>query len=97
MVVEPDEALRDVTEAVLAGLRFAVVPVESIEQALSLSRAIRPSVIVCAESDASTCHALLSIPIPVVRFVDPADALIERIREAIRAARVVRFESAGDH
>jgi hypothetical protein len=90
MVIEPDAGTRDVTEAILAKLRFAVVPVDSIDQAASISRALRPTVIVCAERAVGGCTALIPA-IPVVALVEPPDALIDRIREAIRAAKVVPF------
>jgi hypothetical protein len=92
MVIEADTARRDATEAILAKLRFAVVPVESVERAVALSQALRPSVIVCKELDVRGCQALLQSHIPVVPLIESPDILIDRIRQAIRASRVLPFE-----
>ena len=86
MVIESDSAKRDVTEAILARLSFAVVPVDSVERALSITRALRPSVIVCPEDDAPLVHAGLQSPdIPVVTMTGEPEVLLENIRKAIRA------------
>ena len=86
MVIEPDAEKREVTEAILARLRFAVVPVDSVERALSITRALRPSVIVCSEGDAPHVHAgLQGADVPVVTIAGEPDVLLENIRRAIRA------------
>lgn len=86
MVIEPDAERRDVTEAILMKLRFAVVPVESVEQALTVTRAVRPNVIVCPAADAEHVRdGLINGDIPVVPVPDEPDALIEDIRFALRA------------
>lgn len=86
MVVEPDSERRDVTEAILMKLRFAVVPVESVDKALTVTRAVRPNVIVCPAEDAEQIReGLIGGDIPVVAIPDEPDALIENIRFALRA------------
>jgi hypothetical protein len=90
MVIEPDAGRRDVTEAILAKLRFAVVPVDSIDQAAAIGAALRPTVIVCPPQTVTRCAAALPT-IPIVGLVESPDALVERIREAIRAAKIVPF------
>lgn len=86
MVIESDSQKRDVTEAILAKLHFAVVPVDSVERALSITKALRPSVIVCEEVDEARVRTDLNAPeVAVVAMVDEPDALLERIRLAIRA------------
>jgi CheY-like chemotaxis protein len=86
MVVEPNAERRDVTEAILMKLRFAVVPVESVDKALTVTRAVRPNVIVCPPEDAERVReGLLNGDIPVVPVPDEPDALIDDIRFALRA------------
>jgi hypothetical protein len=88
MVVESDADRRDVTEAILATSRFAVAPVESIEGALAICRALAPTVIVCHEAEAWRLReGLLPLVIPMVTTTarpEPDHELIERIRVAIR-------------
>src|SRR5579884_3584471 len=48
MVIDADDRRRDLTDAILAKLRFAVAPVASIEKAIAIAHAMPPSVIVCA-------------------------------------------------
>ena len=86
MVIEPDANRRDVTEAILLKLRFSVIPVESVEKALSLTGAVRPNVIVCPPLDAEAVReGLVRGEIPVVAVPDEPDELIENIRVALRA------------
>jgi CheY-like chemotaxis protein len=91
MVVEPNAERRDITEAILMKLRFAVVPVDSVEKALDVTRAVRPNVIVCPAPDAERIREeLVQGEIPVVEIPDDPDELIENIRFALRA-RVIRM------
>jgi hypothetical protein len=86
MVVEPDSERRDVTETILMTQRFAVVPVESVDQALTVTRAVRPTVIVCPAGDAERVReGLVHGDIPVVPIPDEPESLIEDIRFALRA------------
>lgn len=86
MVVEPNAERRDVTEAILMKLRFAVVPVESVDKALTVTRAVRPNVIVCPAADAERIReGLVHSEIPVVPVPDQPETLIDDIRFALRA------------
>lgn len=88
MVVDPDHRRRDVTEAILAKLQFAVAPVESVAKAVSVAHALKPSVIVCGPEDVSGIRAGLRVDLPVVAVaaeVAVTDALIEVVRAAIRS------------
>ena len=88
MVVDADHRRRDLTEAILAKLQFAVAPVESVEKAISVAHALRPSVIVCGPEDEARVRAGLQIDLPVVAVraeVAVTDALPEVVRAAIRS------------
>jgi hypothetical protein len=94
LVIENETAKRDIAEAILARLRFAVVPVESADKALVLMQAIRPEIIVSPDADVPRLRASAPSdkhgrPIPIVP-VPPGhrepDALIESILVALRAS-----------
>lgn len=89
LVVDPDPGRRDISEAILAKLRFAVAPVESAEKAVALIRALRPEIIVAGEDDARQICALApSAGVPVVSVGEHSrvtDELIEAVRRALRA------------
>jgi len=85
MVIESESARRDITEAILAKLHFAVVPVDSVDRAISITRALRPSVIVCSEGDAARVQEELPPEIAVVTITEDSEALLQSIRVALRA------------
>lgn len=94
MVIDPDSRRRDVSEAILVKLRFAVAPVDSVEKGVAIAQALRPEVIVAGEEDAAKVRTLLPRQegIPIVVVDDQAretDALIEAVRRAIREASPV--------
>jgi PleD family two-component response regulator len=89
MVVDGHSSRRDVSEAILAKLRFAVVPVESVERAASIIRALRPEIIVASVEDARKLRSLTSSDdrIPIVAVAEEArvtEALIDQVRQALR-------------
>ena len=89
MVLDADHQRRDLTEAILAKLQFAVAPVDSVQKAVSIAHALRPSVIVCGPADERQMRAGLRIDIPVVPVaaeVAVTDALVEIVRAAIRSS-----------
>ncbi len=91
MVIDGDHRRRDLTEAILAKLQFAVAPVESVEKAIAIARALRPSLIVCGPSDEAHVRDGVdpSLPIvPVAAEVAVTDALVEVVRAAIRASSI---------
>jgi len=83
---------RNVCETILARLRFAVAPVDSIERAKTVLSTLRPDVIVVYAHDAA------SVPrtgwpsgVPFLALGDDVrdpDALVEAIRSAIRSRSV---------
>ena len=90
LVVDEDPNARDNVEAVLSKLRFAVAPVESVDRAIAVTRALRPAVIVAREKDVLDLRhrAFQSTPIPIVATtteIATADALVEAVRLALRA------------
>ena len=85
LVVERDQHARDACEAILAKLRFAVAPVESVEKALSIMAALRPDVVVANEKDATLLRGITPPVVVLGPSQDPM-ALIEEIRLAMRAA-----------
>jgi CheY-like chemotaxis protein len=92
MVIESDDARREVAHGILAASYFAVAPVASVDGALAICRALAPSVIVCNESDESQIRGglyPLIVPIVVING-EPIDIvpLVERIRHAIRGTPV---------
>lgn len=91
MVIDADHQRRDLAEAILAKLQFAVAPVEAVDKALTIAHALRPSVIVCAPADADGVRGGLKVAIPVVPVaadVAITDALVEVVRAALRSAAV---------
>jgi hypothetical protein len=91
MVIDADHQRRDLTEAILAKLQFAVAPVDAVDKALSVARALRPAVIVCAPADEAALRDGLNIQVPVVPVaanVAVTDALVEVVRAALRSAAV---------
>jgi hypothetical protein len=92
LVADENARSRDLCEAILAKLRFAVAPVESIEKAVSLLATLRPDVIVANGRDTSPLQrAAWPLGIAFVAVTDEVrepDALVEAIRKAIRAAAV---------
>jgi len=88
MVLDADHRRRDLTEAILAKLQFAVAPVDSVAKAISVAAALRPSVIVCAPEDLNSIREGLRAPALVVAVaaeVAVTDALVEVVRAAIRS------------
>jgi hypothetical protein len=92
LVVDDEGSRRDIAEAILAKLRFAVIPVETIDKALSIMRAMRPEIIVCSETAAPKLREAdvrdkEDLPIPVLPVHagdrDP-EILIDSIRTALR-------------
>jgi len=92
LVVEQDERGREVTEAILARLRFAVAPCDSVEKAVTILQGLRPDVIIATSRAANLLrlHAPSDGdggPIPIVSLTDDdmrtADALVEAVRRAL--------------
>lgn len=91
MVIDADHDRRELTEAILAKLQFAVAPVDVLDKAISIAHALRPAVIVCGPRDAAAVRQGLRLEIPIVAIepdVAVTDALVEVVRAALRSAAV---------
>ena len=91
LVADEEAGNRDMCEAILAKLRFAVAPVDSVEQALKVIATLRPDVIVAHARDVSALQRAASPSgVPLVIVTDEMrepDRLVSAIRHAIRTAR----------
>ncbi len=77
-------------EAILAQLRFAVAPAADVPDALRVIDAVHPDLIVARPDAAHKLRGEASISVPVLEFgaqSGDGDALLERIRDAIRTRR----------
>jgi len=92
LVIDADYRRRQIAEAILAKLQFAVAPVGSIEQALSIVGELDPAAIVCRVRDTAVLRAAVAADLPIVNVADDmlaADVLIDALRAALRStARV---------
>lgn len=89
MVIDADDRRREIAEAILAKLSFAVAPVESVAKALSVIQALRPSIVICPAKDVDELHQGLRDSIPIVSMTEQTatpDALLDAVRVALRAA-----------
>ena len=91
LVADEDAVNRDLCEAILMKMRFAVAPVDSIEQAVKVIATLLPDVIVAHARDVSPLQrAAWPSGVPFVTITeelrDP-DRLVNAIRNAIRTAR----------
>ena len=89
VVIDGDSGSRDVAEAILAKLRFAVARVDSVDKAITVLGTLRPDVIVARGRDVSPLQrAAWPSGVPFVSVTDDIqepDALVQAIRRAIRA------------
>ena len=90
MVVGKGETAVAQSEAVLARLKFAVTTSGTVDEALRVMAGIRPDVVVAEPEAASRIRLEAPEYVPVVEMngdmrLNP-DALVEGIREAIRAS-----------
>jgi PleD family two-component response regulator len=77
-------------EAILAKLRFAVAPASTIEEAVRVMGALRPSIVVASIADAAALRQATATDIPVVLLSDDLmdpETLVEEIRRELRARR----------
>ena len=91
LVADEDAANRDLCEAILAKLRFAVAPVDSVEQAVKVIATLLPDVIVAHARDVSPLQrAAWPSGVPFVNVTDEMrdpERLVSAIRHALRNAR----------
>jgi hypothetical protein len=95
LVLGRGEAAVAQAETVLARLKFAVTTTGTVEEALRIMEGIRPDVVVAEPEAASRVRLEWPEHVPVVEMNgemrDNPDALVEAIREAIRANQIIEF------
>jgi hypothetical protein len=93
MVIDKDPNRRDVSEAILAKLRFAVAPVETVDKAISVIRALAPAAVVGPADDLEKLRNALPLEtIPLVAVTDAmarTDQLIQVVRAALRLSQTL--------
>lgn len=91
LVADEDAASRDLCEAILAKLNFAVAPVDSIEKALSVITTLQPDLIVAHGKNTSALErAAWPDGVPFLQVTDDLrdpDKLVDAIRKTLRAAQ----------
>jgi CheY-like chemotaxis protein len=93
VVIDDDTGRREISEAILAKLRFAVAPFASAEQAISAMRGLLPEAVVAREDAAAAIREHLSSDrsgrtIPLLAVTDDLaspEALVEALRKLLRA------------
>jgi hypothetical protein len=93
MVVDSEVRRREISEAILAKLMFAVAPAESVERAVSIVRALHPEVIVAGEQDAQRIRDLIpdASGIAIVSIAEDtrvSETLIETVRNSLQKSPV---------
>lgn len=97
-VVEGDSHRRDVCEAILAKLRFAVVPLAGVRDALAALNGLRPDAVVVGHQEAADLRNRLPTgrqggPIPVVEYSESeesASGVVDALRQALRSTLPLR-------
>lgn len=89
MVVDSESRRREISEAILAKLMFAVAPADSVDKAVSIVRALHPEVIVAGEQDARRIRELIPLDsgIAIVAIAEDtrvSEALIEAVRNSLQ-------------
>jgi FixJ family two-component response regulator len=92
VVIDGDARRREISEAILAKLRFAVAPFASAEQAIAAMRGLLPGAVVAHEDAAAQIREHLAsdrsgrtIPLlPVTADLATPEALIEALRRLLR-------------
>src|SRR5712691_11280822 len=91
LVADEDAANRDLCEAILARLRFAVAPVDSFDQASNAMVSLLPDVIVAHARDVSPLQRAAwpsGVPFVTVTVeMREPDRLVSAIRNALHTAR----------
>ena len=89
MVVGNHAAVGDAAGAVLAKLKFAVVPVASVDDALRIMQTMRPDIVTANAGDAAQIRRKRPDQLAVVvedAMRDDSQLLVDRIRETIRSS-----------
>jgi hypothetical protein len=89
MVVGNHSTVGDAAGAVLAKLKFAVVPAASADDALRIMQTMRPDIVTATAADAARIRRERPDQLAVVvedAMRDDAQLLVDRIRQAIRSS-----------
>lgn len=92
-VIDDDERRREISETILAKLRFAVAPFASVDEAISAMGALLPEAVVARPDAAEAIREHLmsdrsgrTIPLlPVTDDLASPEALVEALRRLLRA------------
>jgi DNA-binding NtrC family response regulator len=90
LVADEDARSREMCETILAKLKFAVAPVDSLEKAAEVITTLKPDVIVAHARDTSTLERAAwpdGVPfVTVTEEMRDPDKLVDAIRRALRSA-----------
>ena len=94
VVIDEDTGRREISEAILAKLRFAVAPFASVEQALAAMRGLLPEAVVARPAAAEAIREHLAsdrvgrtIPLlSVTPDLASPEALVQALRRLLRTA-----------
>ena len=99
-VVDPRPSARDACEAILAKLRFAVAPFDSLDQAKRALNGLKPDIVLVVTQHVEEMRRLLPpgrdgralpvLPLPDIEV--SAITLVEEVRRALRAGSVERSD-----
>ena len=101
VVIDEDARRLDISEAILAKLRFAVAPFGSVDKALAAMQALRPEIVVAGESAVQELRGRLpadrdgrTIPLlPVTPELADPEALVGAVREVLRESYLERLRT----
>jgi hypothetical protein len=95
-VVDGNDRRREISEAILAKLKFAVAPFPTVDAAVSVMKGLRPEVVAAGRVEYMRLRDRLTtgvdgLVIPLALIADDAspDAIVEAVRAALRTATVV--------
>jgi DNA-binding NtrC family response regulator len=94
VVIDDDAGRRDIAEAILAKLRFAVAPFESVDKAITAMKALRPEVVVAREHAVAALRGMLPtnregrvIPLlTITADLATPEALVDALRRLLQPA-----------
>jgi len=95
VVIDDDVTRLDLSEAILAKLRFAVAPFASVDKAISAMEALRPEIVVARTDAVHKLRGRLPVDrdgrviplLPLTAELAEPPALIEALRQLIRQHR----------
>lgn len=94
-VVDSDSRRRDICEAILAKLRFAVAPFPTVDAALAVMAGLRPEVVAAGPVEYAALRDRmvagtngLIVPVALIPPDAPPDAIAEAVRNALRTSSI---------